>query len=701
MVPTMALVLLFVLLFPAKIVKAEMQEFNAVVNQVLTINIPDDLNFFIHDIDGTWQDIPFQVGISTNNRTGYTFISDAPSKLQNSNYSGYNIVLDDKWKITYPSDAVKETSTHTTYPSSDETALDKKYDFTISVLADSHIVTGSYVGAMNFFATANPVPNTIAYIDYLQQINNDIVLTMTPGKFYQLKDNRDGKKYWIVFQDGELKMAQNLDYNISSTTNLVSAGTNINTSIILSNATITGGTFEESWVESETAPQSYDEGTIYRPSEDDAYTTINSCVRDGYTEWECYRSAVGNYYNWNAAIATNNSSSFSEGIISETDICPTNWQLPLTAEDGYLSATAPADKAAAGKIRCVGIKPEHFVIINVDDYFGHTDQKIKKKSEWGIASFNLPKDIEYEYDNVHELAGWSTKPNSTIPEYIKGGLFETDQSEVELYAVWKDKNYTLDDITTMQEMTPTIVKNTPRGTSKQLIDTRDNKKYWVTKFGDSSGDIWMTQNLDFVMDNNYTTYSRDTTDVIETISYARNASGLEFDGGDYYFANGTTKTSTSGLAEDDVKWHYHIGNYYSWQNAKLGYGGLTTDIYSFESTRYSICPKGWGIPTTKEFERFNSYSGEKYIVRGGYLTSNDIVSNEGYTPRYLLNDWYRSGNYIYMHYFEGDYYSYYSYKYSASYNYRLYASSLRCIARRDIAVNDPTGTRLEERAFTH
>ena len=682
--PIACLALFLALVFASGTVNAEMHELVVQVDQTLTINVPDRLSFTVNNIDDEWHIIPFQIGISTNNRTGYTLVSEVPNVLRNSVYTDATIKLGEHWEIAYPEGTKRETATHSVYPNSDNTALDRKYDYELRVLADSHIVNGSYSGAMNFYATANPYPDTIAYIDYMQQITNDIVLSMTPGKYYQLKDSRDGKKYWIVFQDGELRMAQNLDYDIDNTVALTNKQSNVSSNIILNNSTITGGTFADSWVESTTAPQSYDEGVVYRMSDEDIYSTINSCARDGYTEWECYRNAVGNSYNWSAAVASNNTDGLSANYVAEESICPARWQLPVTADEGFLSATLPSDKAAAGKIRCEGIKPEHVVTFNTNDYYGTTETEAKKHSAWGIASFVLPKDFEYGLDNSHELAGWSTNQNDTFPEYDKNSLFSTEGEYVKLYAVWRDKDYTLDDITYMQEITPTIIKNTPHGKSKQLIDQRDSKKYWVTKFGGESGDIWMTQNLDFDM-RSTSRYDNRTTDILAdtpSYSYSFYSSAYDFDPGEYYFANGTDKTSATGLAEDDIRWHYHIGNYYSVYNAKFG-------VYSadkYENTKYSVCPKGWGIPTVHEAESFSynnsEYNSLKYPVKGGYLTTKDVVIEQGTTARYITNTWYY---YYYVRY--TDLISGVS-NYS-QYNAIYYAGSLRCIARKDYNVNDP------------
>lgn len=51
----------------------------------------------------------------------------------------------------------------------------------------------------------------------------------------------------------------------------------------------------------------------------------------------------------------------------------------------------------------------------------------------------------------------------------------------------------MNEVSYMQAMTSEICKNTAEGFTKQLIDTRDGRKYWVAKMKDEN--CWMTQNL--------------------------------------------------------------------------------------------------------------------------------------------------------------------------------------------------------------
>lgn len=147
-------------------------------------------------------------------------------------------------------------------------------------------------------------------------------------------------------------------------------------------------------------------------------------------------------------------------------------------------------------------------------------------------------------------------------------------------------------ISNMQELDRESCALAPLNTTQQMIDVRDNRKYWITKLAD--GYCWMTQNLDFQFVVGGTTLDPETSSVstYQTVyiqsSWSSSSSDNNFaDGGDYYYLNGVTPTSTAGLSEDAEEWHYHKGSYY---NRKL-------------STM--VCPRGWQPGNYKGL--YNSY----------------------------------------------------------------------------------------------
>ena len=192
---------------------------------------------------------------------------------------------------------------------------------------------------------------------------------------------------------------------------------------------------------------------------------------------------------------------------------------------------------------------------------------------------------------------------------------------------------TLSTIDNMQDMTSEICAASAENETKQLIDTRDGKSYWVTKLKD--GNCWMTQNLD--LDLNATTlpltpatsdvpsnWSPDTyTEVQGTITDSSSyTSTYSWDVGMYVKVDPLPNTECSdvktlsacgdalidvssmspqnsdkiinGIIDGDTyDAHYLVGNYYQWNTATADTGSVTPDI---EATG-SICAKGWHLPT--------------------------------------------------------------------------------------------------------
>ncbi len=228
----------------------------------------------------------------------------------------------------------------------------------------------------------------LSSITYMQEMTPELcAATPTPSidgvaPERQLVDTRDGKTYWVAkLADGHCWMTQNLDYNIiagtpitSETTNLKQYGVGAYTSAsgyaqdgstgVISwtptNATInavTSGYVAGSitgWANSGTAPYSVDpgdwywRGSTFYPSTDCGgdcdyisksnikYASHFINVASDLTNYG--HGQVGNYYNWTAAIASNNSSAFSENAYSDVanspknSICPKGWRLPTISD---------------------------------------------------------------------------------------------------------------------------------------------------------------------------------------------------------------------------------------------------------------------------------------------------------------------------------------------------------------------------------
>ena len=291
------------------------------------------------------------------------------------------------------------------------------------------------------------------------------------------------------------------------------------------------------------------------------------------------------------------------------------------------------------------------------------------------------------------------------------------------------------ELTTMQEMTSAICATANEGDTKQLTDTRDGKKYWVTKLAD--GNCWMTQNLDFDIPasgltsadsdinnesgvwNASSDYPPHSTEQPGTITSANTNTGTySWDLGMYVksdpdgYSDYCGGSSIKGLADASCAsagWtdvssmtpmadgttnevistdnntynaHYLVGNLYQWNAATAGTGKTIT---SQEATD-SICPKGWKLPTSN-----NSNSGS-FGGLVGSLNSTTITQ----APYYFNPSGYVYSGSLWNAGNEGDYWSstaysntsraYYLYfssgsVYPSRYYYRYYGQSVRCLAR--------------------
>ena len=125
---------------------------------------------------------------------------------------------------------------------------------------------------------------------------------------------------------------------------------------------------------------------------------------------------------------------------------------------------------------------------------------------------------------------------------------------------------TLMNIKYMQQMSDQICTNTKENKTKQLIDIRDGKSYWVTKLKD--GNCWMTQNL---------AYNGGGT-----------SRGTDCSGWQEGYNAVAAQYCSPGHTDGD---HASRGNYYSWPAAMNGNTSAT-------GTVQGICPNGWHLPTS-------------------------------------------------------------------------------------------------------
>ena len=275
-----------------------------------------------------------------------------------------------------------------TIATSDGPIADDTTTINLATKLDLRTTPGSYSVIMNFQVVANPdAPDDNPINQAMEDAGKDPEII--DGKSYyrmqdmtaeicssiatptaadnsdtpetQLIDIRDNKLYWVAkLKDGKCWMTQNLDFNIDSTKTYTSADTDLtqynvgsytsangysenNNVISWQPLRSTGSTFTDNTV----SPYSVDVGDIYWDGTYEsigwAYPLPNGGGSDSpYFATTPYdyngtHGHVGNYYNWTAAIASNDSNVNEVNTINDlsnspqNSVCPANWRLPRVA----------------------------------------------------------------------------------------------------------------------------------------------------------------------------------------------------------------------------------------------------------------------------------------------------------------------------------------------------------------------------------
>ena len=225
----------------------------------------------------------------------------------------------------------------------------------------------------------DPVTGQTGDFYKMQDMNSSICDAVTPNDNpgydeIQLVDDRDNKIYWVAkLRDGHCWMTQNLDLDLGvkdtalgiDTTVLTSEDTDLNDRSLAGayqlnytydpNTQIISWMPENttrdyfsntgtSWVNNYNKAYSLDPGAWYwdgndnTPSCDFLATTCDHFSQNPYPNNGTHGSA-GNYYNWSATIASDNSSTLSTSTHNDTSknpqnsICPKGWRLPIIANE--------------------------------------------------------------------------------------------------------------------------------------------------------------------------------------------------------------------------------------------------------------------------------------------------------------------------------------------------------------------------------
>ena len=210
----------------------------------------------------------------------------------------------------------------------------------------------------------------------------------------------------------------------------------------------------------------------------------------------------------------------------------------------------------------------------------------------------------------------------------------TYNNVITFYAVGKPEPYTIDKLHYMQDFKDlantdkqSVLDSMPVEAVYVLKDQRDDKEYTVAKLKD--GKVWMTKNLSL---NSDTVISNELSDIPSNYTLPT-AKGFQ--------SGNKLPRVTSPRFNDDNKAFidsYAGVYYYSYVAATAGFG--SDGIYG-ENISYSICPKGWRLPSTSFFktliERYGS--GSDFFVNAGPNTvpNFSLTGQKSWGTTYMNN----------------------------------------------------------------
>lgn len=195
---------------------------------------------------------------------------------------------------------------------------------------------------------------------------------------------------------------------------------------------------------------------------------------------------------------------------------------------------------------------------------------------------------------------------------------------------------TMADITYMQDITPSICKNSGLEKQYQLKDSRDQKTYWVAKLRD--GNCWMTQNLALILSSSRALTKENSDIEQESWLPSANTGALSswkgtdsepqsynpglyvykdpesaYNCGSYNISSLTQcvgwenvaaltasqngnflQENSTAVYNGEYDAHYLVGTYYNLYAATAG--SLEKGMIDGDSVSSSICPRGWQLP---------------------------------------------------------------------------------------------------------
>lgn len=348
--------------------------FRALVNEVLTVSITEPESMAMGGLTNQtgnrrYSDLlrnRYGVTINSNNAAGFSVLMNTASEsgaLENTHQSlstdsipmlesnwtredtlrtkfwGYSM-NDDEETGTYRAFA-KSGQTPTEIFSSDSAAI-STFNLYFGAMADDSITSGTYAATVVInVVTAVATDDEILYMQDVAEWGDSLETLQE----IVVRDARDEKEYTVrKMPDGHIWMTQNLDHDIDMSYSYGPTNTDIPSS--WSPSASTRSTNDTTWNNSKII-ESYNPGDLYwtGATQDGSQNVNNYISETGDSHYK-----LGNYYNFAAALAVNDVTSYIVyNSVIDRSICPAGWTLPRTGtgDDTFYALLEPFGYASS------------------------------------------------------------------------------------------------------------------------------------------------------------------------------------------------------------------------------------------------------------------------------------------------------------------------------------------------------------------
>lgn len=313
-----------------------------------------------------------------------------------------------------------------------------------------------------------------------------------------------------------------------------------------------------------------------------------------------------------------------------------SWAMKLTTAGGY--TTAVINNASGSDFTDFHVIPSDYTMVASANTSTLDTSTSSRDDPTNGSKFTV----------TYQAYASNTQPAGTYNGAVKYTMVHPSSADMPTI---NDLEYLQDFAGLSVDSKASVLSSMAAGTNYTLKDKRDNQEYTVAKLAD--GKVWMTKNLNLAGD---ILLSSSTTDFVSSYSLPTDQ-GWQSDGK-------LPASSASGFSNSNYAYVYNsnstsCGNgipcysYYSWDAATLGSGREIATVDT--DAQYSICPKGWRLPTSGNTAG-NWKRGDLYALATAYGAnlensfyddSADFYDNAGPStpvPNFLLTGQYYDGS---------------------------------------------------------